>query len=128
MFGYFAKEYARQPTIAEAMVELGPAINHIHLNDGSRYMPDEESGVPDGERRLPMAGGFQLWYEAYVPGKGELCTTDCIVPWLKAHQADDRTVTLTLEVEGFDGKYAEAPRSRESFEDALEVIYSNVGQ
>ncbi len=125
MFGYFAEDYVLQPTIAEAMVELGPAINHIHLNDGSVYRPNKETGLPNKSDRLPMVGGYQLWYEAYVPGKGELCDTDCVVPWIEKHQKDDRAVTLTLEVTEFNNDYENNPRAREAFKDTLKSIYDN---
>ncbi len=123
MFGYFAKDYVLQPTIAEAMVEVGSAIKHIHLNDGSVYRPNAETGFPDREKPLPKVGGYQLWWEAYVPGQGELCETDCILPWLKKHQGDNRAVTLTLEVSEFNGDYDKSPRSRESFKKTIEMIY-----
>jgi len=124
MLGYFAKDFVYQPSIEDAMLRLGSAINHIHLNDGSVYRTVEETGLQDRTKKLPMVGGYQLWWEAYVPGKGELCKTDCIKPWLTKHQADDRTVTLTLEVTEFNKDYANNPRWKESTRDALTIIYS----
>jgi len=123
MFGYFMKDYVRQPPISEAMLEVGEAIKHIHLNDGSIYRPNKETGFPDREKPLPKVGGYQLWWEAYVPGKGELCDTNCVLPWLRKHQAEDRTVTLTLEVGEFDGNYDGSPRSKETFESVMNMLY-----
>lgn len=114
MAGYFAADYQQQPSIAEAMIAVGPSINHIHLNDGSVFRPVNETGERDMQKRLPKVGGFQLYWEAYVPGKGELCDNSVMFPWLRKHQADNRRVVATVEVTEFDRNYAESPRFKES--------------
>ncbi len=122
MFGYFAADYIPQPSIATAMCAVGQAINHIHLNDGSVCRPVPETGRPDKTKPLPSFGHGNLWWEAYVPGHGELCGNEVIIPWLRAEQTKDRRVMLTLEVAEFDGNYAASPRSQEALENAGRMI------
>ena len=114
MFGYFEKDYIEQPPIDQVMVRLGKQINNIHLNDGSIYKPNPETGKPDLSKRLPPANGLQIFWEAYVPGYGELCNNSVIFPWLRENQKDDRRVFLTLEVGEFDNNYKDSPRFKES--------------
>ncbi len=114
MLGYFAKDYVRQPKIDEVMIGFGKSINNIHLNDGSVYKPVPETGRPDLGKKLPLTGGLQIMWEAYVPGYGELCDNKVIFPWLERNQKDSRRVFLTLEVGEFDGNYKDSPRFKES--------------
>lgn len=114
ILGYFAKDFVEQPAISRAMVELGDAINHIHLNDGSPYRPDNATGKQDVLRTLPKIGGVQLWWEAYVPGNGRLCQNRVLYHWIANNQQDKRDLPLTVEVTEFDGNYKESPRFREA--------------
>lgn len=114
ILGYFAEDFTQQPEIHQTLWGLGKAVNHIHLNDGSVYRPHDNTGMPDKTRPLPKIGGSQLWWEAYVPGRGELCDNSVIMPWLRKVRTDNRKVTLTVEVTEFDRNYAESPRFREA--------------
>ncbi|MBI2043104.1 hypothetical protein HYT25_01810 [Candidatus Pacearchaeota archaeon] len=127
MLGYFAKDYVKQPRIDEVMIRFGKQINNIHLNDGSIYRPVLETGRPDSNKRLPPANGLQIWWEAYVPGYGELCDSRIIFPWLKENQKDDRRVFLTLEVGEFDGNYKDSPRFMESARSMIKDLTEHFG-
>jgi len=127
MLGYFAEDYVVQPKINEAMSVLGGSINNIHLNDGSIYKPIAETGRPDKSAKLPLTGGLQMMYEAYVPGYGELCDNSVIFPWLRENQKDNRRVFLTLEVAEFDNNYKDSPRFMESAHDTINDLIKNFG-
>lgn len=119
ILGYLAEDFQAQPSIEEAMLLIGERINHIHLNDGSMYRPHEATGKPDRSKPLPQVGGMQLWWEAYVPGRGELCDNKVIMPWIRQHQRANRKIPLTVEVTEFDRNYDHSPRFREA---AVRVI------
>lgn len=128
MKGYFAEDYnIIQHSISEAMFLLRNKINHIHLNDGTIYRPFPETGMPNIKKRLPKAGGFQLYCEAYVPGKGELCGYDVIIPFLDFVQEQNRRVFLTLEVAEFDNDYKNSPRAKESLISMGKTIMTKMG-
>jgi len=124
--GYFIEDINLTPT-GEAMLNLGESINHIHLNDGSIYKPFPETGRPNINARLPSIGGIQLYWEAYVPGYGELSKNEDVFPWIKKYQTSKRTIPLTIEVTEFDNNYSSSPRFKEgaiSFVKNLEASFN----
>ncbi|MEK6891386.1 MAG: hypothetical protein AABX03_04585 [Nanoarchaeota archaeon] len=126
--GYFREDLQEQHLVSDAMLrlsfKLGSAINHIHLNDGSIYRPVPETGRPNTDAKIPQVDGIQLYWEAYVPGYGELFNNSDIMPWLRQYGHEDRTVPLTIEVTEFDNNYKENPRFREGAVSLVKDILS----